>query len=547
MSLIPYRANLSSAVFPMTLADAGRTVIAPQYDQNFDRRVDPAGEQKDAGIPQAIYMENVIPTVNGFQSVGYRALQSIPLASRTINCQITVPILETVSTQETIYTYELIFYNDDTVDCNVSDGTASAGWTAAVLPVGFISPLLEDRVSFAVVRGITYLLISGNPPYAANEIYTLERNSLVNPSITFTNASGSLSGITAAEILYITSAANYMIAVGVESTIYWSSTTTPTDFTTSLVTGAGSQIPSGIRTDVRYALTHPEGFYLYTQDAVIFAAYTGNSRYPWRFKEIPNSPGIGSAEQITHVANLPYQIAIDRTGKIFIIAPDSVETIAPEVSNFLERSLTRDVFNYSTNVFTKYSLTELSDLYVVPTAKVTYVLNRYIVVSYSAGPGNTFLKGFNYAIVYDMQLQRYGKLKIPHDKIISSGSIVTFVDYTTGVCTRLILNVYDSTATFSGVLLLGKFQFVRDRHLQLEEIAIESVRDASYGTQNFSLLLWPSLDGKNFQTPTTLTCTFTDELITAKTHKTAKNHSLMLKGSFNVNTLDLRFRVAGER
>jgi hypothetical protein len=70
---------------------------------------------------------------------------------------------------------------------------------------------------------------------------------------------------------------------------------------------------------------------------------------------------------------------------------------------------------------------------------------------------------------------------------------------------------------------------------------------SSGGTQNFSLLLFPSFDGKNFSTPITLTPTITNSLIQAKLHKTAKNHSIMLKGAFDVNTLELHFRVAGER
>jgi hypothetical protein len=78
MAQISYRANLSAAIFPMTLARAGRSVIIPGPDQNFDRRVDPQGEQKSAGIPQIIYAENVIPTADGYQSVGFRTAQALP-------------------------------------------------------------------------------------------------------------------------------------------------------------------------------------------------------------------------------------------------------------------------------------------------------------------------------------------------------------------------------------------------------------------------------------------------------------------------------------
>jgi hypothetical protein len=78
MGTIAYRANLSAATYPMTISDGGRTVIMPGPDNNYDRRVDPTGEQKDAGIPQALYMENVLPTANGYQSVGSLNTGTLP-------------------------------------------------------------------------------------------------------------------------------------------------------------------------------------------------------------------------------------------------------------------------------------------------------------------------------------------------------------------------------------------------------------------------------------------------------------------------------------
>ena len=60
----------------MAISRAGRSVIVPQIDQNYDRRVDPTGEQKTPGIPQALYLENVLPTVEGYQSVGFIPLPS---------------------------------------------------------------------------------------------------------------------------------------------------------------------------------------------------------------------------------------------------------------------------------------------------------------------------------------------------------------------------------------------------------------------------------------------------------------------------------------
>ena len=544
MAQIAYRANLSSAVFPMTLADAGRTVINPQADQNFDRRVDPAGEQKDAGIPQAIYVENVIPTVNGYQSVGYRAANTITLAGRTISCQLTVVIFDSVNTLEPSKTFELIFYTNNTVDCNFSSCTSSAGWVPAVLPVGFDSPLGSTRVSYALVRGVTYLHIYNGINSA---LYTLANTNAGSAEVTFTDITGTLTGVTAADFYYITGSYNYLIGIGADSTIYWSSTTTATDFVPSLVTGAGSETPGNTRTEVRYLLPHPDGFYIYTYDGVVFAAYTGNSRYPWKFREIPNSPGIPSPDQLTASANLNYQICVDRSGKIFTVAPDSATGVAPEVSEFLEKQLLRDIFTYATNTFSVVQVEALDPSFPTPRIGIAYLLNRYIIVSYSTTALWGSSSKFDYALIYDMQLQRIGKFRVPHHRVIAGTSYLIFVDHLTGLCKRLVYDIYDTSATFEGVLFLGKFQFIRERNIQLNDIEIECGRRSSLATQNFSLLLFPSLDGKNFSTPITLTPAYTNELIVANTRNTAVNHSIMLKGAFDVNTLQLRFRVAGDR
>lgn len=522
MAQIAYRGNLSAAIFPMTLADAGRTIIAPQADQNFDRRVDPAGEQKDAGIPQAIYMENVLPTANGYQSVGFRARTVLPAKSAGVGA-VTVNHAFVVADgvdEAVILAREGTAGYEDVISNNINCSLAWQYQSGATVPTG-------DKHSIAQVRGTNYWC-------DRTLLFTFAINTATK-QVTFTDVSGSVTGITVANIKHICSSYNYLIALLDDGSIAWSSTTTPTDFTPSLVTGAGSETPSGAANS-QFLVEHPQGFYIYCQNSVVFAQYTGNSRYPWKFIPVADAGGYTDSVQVSGSYLTDAQYGVDNSNKIQIISGIKAELVAPEVSTFLERKKYKDTFNYADNTFGYTSGTV--------NAHLNYILDRYVVVSY----GYTGSLLHNYAFVYDTLLQRYGTLELDHAFILASASAVVFIPISQGsVPYTWSLDIYDTNATFQAVLLLGKFQYIRSRNIKLEEVEIESAQDASRITQNFSLILFPSLDGKNFDTPVTLTPTITHELITAPAHKTAKNHSLLLKGAFDVNTLQLKFTLAGDR
>lgn len=152
---ISYRGNLSSTVFPMTLADAGRSVIIPQADQNYDRRIDPAGEKSDAGIPQAMYLQDVLPTVHGYQSVGYKESAGGAMPPRASGTGTTVIVRTFVVALPTLSSPAILIQREGTSSYHDVIGnniTASLAWqyqVGAVRPVAGSSP-----PSVAVVRGI---------------------------------------------------------------------------------------------------------------------------------------------------------------------------------------------------------------------------------------------------------------------------------------------------------------------------------------------------------------------------------------------------------
>jgi hypothetical protein len=544
MPQIAYRGNLSSAIFPMLLSSGGRTVINPQADQNFDRRVDPEGEQKNAGIPQALYMENVFPTANGYQSVGFKPRTLIPIpAGSWVRAEITLPIPNTVTGVWEKHT--LVFFNSNTIVSNTGD--YSGAWTAVILPLGFSSPILPRDLFPAVVRGVTYLFDASKGIF-----YTLTVTAGV---VTLVNANASITGLGAAPFLSIksiTSAYNYLIVVSFLD-VYWSSTTTPTDFVPSLISGAGTEQLTNNKGAITTVIEHPAGFIVYTSTNIISAAYTGNSRYPWKFVEVSNSGGIKAENYkqrypVTGSLNSSQHFTISDTGNIQLITMLEASNVAPEATLYLSRSSIYDVFNSIYKTFSQVKDTNLVQSQMQRT--VYFYSDRYIIIPYSGVYNSTQTSlTYRYALVYDNLLQRYGKIKrnFTHIEEGQNGQLI-FIDSKTGIVWELILDIYDSDVVFNtSMLLLGKFQFIRNRLIQMEEISLESAQDTAISPQTLAVNLLPSLDGKNFDNPSALTARSdsSGELLVYNCHKTGKNHSVLLEGAFDLNTIELKFTLGG--
>lgn len=546
MGQIAYRANLSAATFPMTIADGGRTVIVPGPDQNFDRRVDPEGSQRDAGIPQALYLENVMPTPYGYQSVGYLSP--------------TVPM--TLGVGQYIYSCHEIYTTDGLTVGRVplfqsSTGVFTCGFrgTGTITFVG-IPPAGNAVLTSAAVAGISYLY-----DLASSRLYTVtggtnltitEITSTVLP-VNFTSTAG---------VRYILSFANYLIAV-TANRVYWSSLTTPTDFTASLVSGAGSIIPNDLVGNIIEVQVCSDGFYLLTTSNGIFVQYTGNARYPFKFTVVRGFNGIKDYYRQFQVSwgsiSYPSILTIDSANQVQLINKIDAAPVATELDQFLEKDTIQELLNYSTNVL-------------IPTVEYTAVPSiylfhsRYVVVSINDKEAS-YTTQYTHALVIDLKLRRTGKLKITHKFLFScfllanasdpsKEAFLAFVNTTAGLIKYLSFDMYNQSdivdVTYDamvGALILGKFQYVRSRLMKMEEIEIEGPQNtAIIPSPNFSCVLLPSQAGRNFDAPIPLSPTsISGGLVEYHCHNTAKNHSLLLKGAFSVNTVQLKFVPAGDR
>jgi len=554
MGAISYRANLSSAIYPMTIADGGRTVIMPGPDQNFDRRVDPQGEQKDAGIPQALYMENVMPTVNGYQSVGFwdpDTAMTNPGGGAHIVQVIDLRATETF-VGPSFYTFvvrntPLFCWSDGSFTCGPEgantvtfSGTAITGGSSGVY-------------SIAVVAGTCYLYFGST---SVKELYTVTIS--VGGNITLTNITASVTPanfFSTNDIISFCGTNNYLVAHN-NTTIFHSSTTTPTDFVASLVSGAGEIQPNNSDDALVYIKENLTGFYLYAANNILQAQYTGNSRYPFKFVPVTNSTGLYSGRRWEFFGQVDTggHYVIEKNKVIKLIQQAEATPIAPEVSDFLAKNPAQAVFDYTTNTFSTQTIeTSVPSIYVH--------MNRYILLSVNGtNEAGTSGEKYTHVIVFDMHLRRYGRLKLDHTFMFCywvPNEIIGFVNKQNNTIKYLSFDIYGdqtapyagmTTAAHQGVLVLGKFQYARSRMIQMHEIELEGIQDSAIvDPPNISCVLLPSLNGKSFNTPVTLTASSTDDgLAVYPAHATAKNHSLAIKGAFSLSTVQLKFSVRGD-
>lgn len=525
MSQIVYRGNLSAKAIPFLTDFQGRSVIVPGPDDTFNRSlVSSEDNDRDVGKAVAYYAHNILPAGYGFQSVGYESL--IP------------PVGGTSFNQA-----ELLRSNKSAVGVNgprfyfspLPAGTnyilqlGSVAWAASATPI--IYPT-GTQITFATVQGISYIFFANLGCY--------KYNSATNTFIPVV-----LTGLIAANILGITAYQGYLIAYD-NSTVYWSSTLdidytlNAVDFTPSLVTGAGSLTLEGAKGPIVFITPATFGIACYTSANIVSGVYSGNSRYPFNFREIVSSGGGISLALVAYDANTGSQYAYTTSG-LQLLTATATSTVFPEATDFLAG---QDFEDYDEATFA-FSQTVLS----TPMQKrLTAIADRYLVFSYG-------ISSLTHAIVYDMAQKRWGKLKITHVDCFeyeyleplladSPRKSIAFLKSDGSI---EIANLSITFADSVGVLLLGKFQYVRSRLLTLEELIIQNI----HPLQSCSVYDLYSVDGGTIDSVSRVqgyeTSVSGQHQRTYKFHVTGANHSIMLVGGFYLSSFVLAFHINGKR
>lgn len=519
MAQIQYRANLSAKDFVFSSQDWGRSVIMKQFDQNFSRQiVSPTDPDKDIGIPQIYYCHNVMPASQGFQSVDYQ--QIIPSITTAGFILKSMPYTNTSNTASG----RLLFVFIPGAPSFITVWKCPLGatsWTF-VTNTAYGGPGNSPNITSANVGGQTYF-------------YIPETNCFTFDGTNWTIVG--LTGLTPALIIGISDAFGYMIAWGA-NTVSWSSTISATDFTPSLITGAGGGGISALRGNITLVTRHTFGFIAFSPYNCVAAVYSGNSRYPFNFREIIGGGGLATEGQYIDLDTESGNLYAWTTAGMQIISVTQAQTVFPDMANFIGGSRMED-FDDFTLTFTE------TDVGIGFLAKaITVVSDRYLVISYGTTP-------FTHALVYDIPMKRWGKLKVSHIQVLN------FVHNNVDNEARTSFCVLDGTGKvqmvdFStvpgfqrpgGTIILGKYQHTRNRLITLQEVDIEYI----VNTVSITVNAVPTLDGKTWLTPVLMSPRALTDAPQYYGRVTGVNFSLIFQGTFRLDSLFIAYTMNGRR
>jgi len=540
MAQLKSRINLNEAEFPLLYSWAARTVVQPTQDG-----------QNSAALqtPQILYCQDVLPTQQGCKSVRYKDLVA---AADPANLN----FIQVFTVRDTSQNKALIGV---TLDSAIYMLTEDAPTWVDVTPASWAG---ADAVTVGVANGVSYLYLANNGCYLVD---------IATVALTLT----ALAGITAANILGMTSALNYLILWDATGTVYWSSTIDPLDFVPSLITGAGSSIPTDLAGLIVIIIPLGTGFVIYTTQNIVLASFSNNTQFPWVFRRAPSGSGIDSYKKVSLSHNLTYHVALTFAGALQVTM-QGCTVIVPEVTDFLAARV-YEAYNFSTDKIDSTALvTNLA-------TRITVLGARWIVLSYGITASSGTVQSYTDCLVYDSALKRWGKLHITHACIFEIETNMEGVIGAYNEASELGLSyaaaspeTYGSSAISlnqapqmgrifgvlqnsgavlialmdydshegTAVLVLGKYQAVRSHLLELQGIEVESIATSN---DNFALLVTSSLNGKDLaaaRTPTELT---RGELMrTYAIRAIGKNHLLTAIGSFDFSTIEIT-AVLGSR
>jgi hypothetical protein len=490
MAKYRFQGALNAAVFPFVSSFQGRSVVQPQLDNNVKTNQSFYGTQESAdySIPQLLYCENVVPTAEGIMTCGYDEVIAAT-ADNDFDQVITLRdadennfLLSPANGKNYIYT-----------------GNAAA-WIST-------NPIdaAGRSVSRAYVNGRTLICYEGLGIYEYD-------------SVAMTFLPVIIVGLAAADIRGIGASNNYLIAY-TDITVHWSSLIDPLDFVPSITTGAGFAIPQDVKAKINAVIGTAGGFIIYTAKNAVAAVYTQNTRAPFNFKEIANAGGIESYEQVTSDQNSGPQYAWG-TGGFQKITTQNSEPLAGELNDFLAGKVYEEWDPVNKRLTTTRSGS------VEFQVKVTYIASRYLIISYSLTRDGIY----QYALLYDTALKRWGKLKFTHVDCFQYpypnvfGNLTyddlsattydalgetSYADLSEGLLSQQpskrtvgflgtngqvhILEMDYNKSDQRGVMIFGKFQLTRARLMTIQRLDLEAI----FGTDDVEVTAIASLDGKD--------------------------------------------------
>lgn len=516
MAQSKYTIDMQNTVFPLLSEQQTRTIIGNAIGQS-------PGETERPGVA---YMHNVMPSRYGMDAVGYT--QILPNA-------LGLPIGQSITDVRVIFStdrnrYYLAFATDGTVfrlnDSGIAWNRLSNNFLTILTSIDPTVVTFDvNKITTGTVNGITYMYYSN----VAMFIYQEAADNILQVA--------SVPGLSLPDVIGIVASSGYLIAYTIDA-LAWSSTIVPTEFTPSQVTGAGGGRVAGTDGNILFVTANSLGVLVYTFNNIVAGTYTGNSRYPFKFREVPASKGGVDLDTIAYEANSKQQFVYSKAG-LQAISNNSAEQLLSEVTDFLSGKKFED-FDSDTNSLVTTNLTSSQQM----KKKLKYIASRYLIISYGLPTGD-----FTHALVVDTSLNKVGKLKIEHTDVfeyvgtqvevaresiafIASNGVTKYVNFT-------------AANLASGVLIMGKIQASLTRFLGLMEVVLENAPTAI--TTEVEVLTQASLDGKNFSNVSGYLELADTNIRKFLFRSSAKSHTIMLLGNFNLVTLEIAYIIEGRR
>lgn len=399
MAVKKIRVLLNSAEFPWLGSFAGRS-ISDAVDLNSRMPVDWTGgaQNRELGVPQLIFCENVLPTSKGFKSVGYSVRDANILSEE-------VPGLGLALTESSKFGIATCFElrNPDNTFRLIGFGRINGVYLFDLVRNIWQGSgmALTNNMRIVTVQGVSYMCREDSTYWTWD-------------GSTFTSSSFLLNAVPFTAITGVGSAGNYIIP-HTKDTVYWGTSLDIFDLD-SVDLGAGNSIPSGLRGAIVAVLPIAGGAIIFTTENMIAMRFTGQNIPKFTFKEIPGSSGIADKESVAGADDAYF--AWTSIGLLRV----TLDGAAPIASGLYD-ALISGLVEFWDSTQKKIRLAEIGAPLRVA---LQYKSNRYLCVSYSvipdAGPANfTIPLGTSYeydgVYILDTQFNRWGKLVRPHASV----------------------------------------------------------------------------------------------------------------------------------
>ena len=499
---------------------------------------------EEIGLSQIAYGHNVLPANFGFKAVGYES--RVPEFKEGSD----VTFDNAIVLRDSAENHRLLVPAQGRNYLLSRDGHWVQLSRPAQLKSGFVSKAYVPQRTF-----IHYA-------YAGTQEYDAGTNSMTDVE---------LSSVDASSFLGITSANGYLIGYDT-TTVYWSSPIDPTDFTPSLSTGAGSAKVTAARGAITCVLPITDGFIVYTTRNAVAATYSNNTNFPWNFREISNSNGVSSASHVSFDSSYAGHYAWT-TGGLQVVTLREAALINPTVSDFLRGDMLEEWIGSHKErapglVPTGYDVGYESQLqayspesstaaepnlirqYALPQhmkVKVRVIGARFVVVSYG------WPSKFTHAMVYDLGLRRWGKLRFEHTDVfeyVPPDRLTAEFRHSIGFLRKdgsvYTCNTDEQRECLDSVLLFGPLQLSRGMMTQLNGIQLGTAS----GHEGSKVKLEVATATKTANPLFVIEPFQSEHSATGSSWKcraTGARHFLILSGNFNINSLEVDAQGVSKR